>query len=322
MNAAGALLASLRAVMLSAALVACAPAPLFAAPPAAREALYPEGPVVIGEALYVAEMTADRIIRLRWAPEGGLRAETYFRREGCGPTAMAEIAGGRRAVLCHLEGAVLIVDESGAVERVITVSEDGVRLDSPNDISADGAGGAYFSNAGIFSPHAPARGRVMRLAADLSVTSAAEGLAYANGVAVDHARGRVLVSEHLARRVLAYPLRADGALGAPETLIPRAEIDRVAPGAEPLMGPDGIEVTGEGEILVALYGAGRFLRRSPGGALSAEPAATPYLCNLTIWDGALVLVGAYDNRQRPYPGLIEIRSRAPRRLGHRRFGFD
>lgn len=295
-------------------LVAAAPPTLLALAAAAQAAppigeiqgSYPEGPVVIDGALYVAEMGAHRVRRFEETAEGGLRQDVFFQREGCGPTALAALDAARIVVLCHLEGALAVVDRAGALQALITETEAGQRIDSPNDVSADGRGGAYFSNAGRFDPVAEAEGRVMRLAPDLTVATLAEGLAYANGVAVDDARGRVLVSEHMAGRVLAFPMEEEGRLGAAQTVLSRERIAALIPLPSPVIGPDGIEIAPDGAVLVALYASGRYLRLSPEGDLAAHGAGTPFLCNLTFWRGRLVLAGAFDNRNWPLPGLIEI----------------
>lgn len=290
------------------ALAAPAAARPVAPPEAELEALYPEGPVVIDGDLYIAEMSGHRVRRFTLDAEGRLKGEVFFARPGCGPTALAALDAERIVALCHLEGALAVLDRDGALLSVISRSTDGVRLDTPNDISADGRGGAYFSNAGRFFPGAEARGRVMRIAPDLSVVSVADGLAYANGVATDAARGRLLVSEHLARRVWAYPILPEGGLGAREPLIAPERLEALAESDDPLMGPDGIEIAPDGTARVALYGAGRYLRLDPDGTLTAHPAKTRYLCNLALWRGRLALAGAFDNTAWPLPGLIEIRA--------------
>lgn len=281
------------------------------APPSARfEGLYPEGPVVIDDALYVAEMTGHRVTRLTEdaAAPNGYRREVFFQRDGCGPTALAEIAEGRIAVLCHLEGGVAILDRQGRLLRMIYESVDGVRLDSPNDISADGAGGAFFSNAGIFNPRAPAMGRVMRLGTDLTVSTVADGLKYANGVAVDRAGARVLVSEHLAQRVLAFPLHKSlTRLGAPKTLLTRKRIAAAIELGDAITGPDGLEIAPDGSVLVSIYGGGGYLKLTPQGDLTRHGAETRFLCATAVWGERVVLAGAYRNDRPPLAGLIEIR---------------
>lgn len=271
--------------------------------------LYPEGPVTIDGDLYIAEMTGDRVTRLvvESGERTGYRREVFFARKGCGPTALAQISEERLAVLCHLEGGVAIIDRGGALLRFITRSSDGVRLDSPNDISSDGAGGAFFSNSGVFHPNPKAHGRVMRLAPDLSVRTVAKGLSYANGVAVDRKNNRVIVSEHLAQQVLSFPLSTDlESLGSPVTLIDFKEIGALVSLDHPLTGPDGVELAPDGSVLVAIYGGGAYLRRAPTGLLTRRAAKTRFLCSLAFWRGRLVLVGAFRNDRAPYPGLIEI----------------
>ena len=289
-------------------------AALFTALPAAKAqpfrqpALYPEGPVVIGEALYVAQMTAHKVTRLTADPTapGGYRAEDFFERAGCGPTALAALDGDRLVILCHLEGALAITDRRGALLSVIRESADGVRLDSPNDVSADGAGGAVFSNAGRFDPRAAATGRVMRIAPDLTVVTLAKGFRYANGVAVDAERRLIHVSEHLNQRVVS--LRYRGAFEVFEMIeaLPRDAIAEKVSLEDPYTGPDGIEIAPDGALLVAIYGGGAFLRLAKSG-LTRHEVETRYLCNLAVWNGRLALAGAYNNRIRPYEGLIELR---------------
>ncbi|MEM9724913.1 MAG: SMP-30/gluconolactonase/LRE family protein [Pseudomonadota bacterium] len=281
-----------------------------------QAALYPEGPVVIGGALYVAEMGADRVTRIRRdaRAQGGFRSETFFSRRGCGPTALAALDRDRLAILCHLGGGVAITDRSGRLLRMIHRSADGVRLDSPNDISADGAGGAFFSNAGQFNPAAPATGRVMRIAPDLTVRTAASGLRYANGVAVDRERSRVLVSEHLAGRVLAFDLKRDFRFkGRPRVVLDREALQAQVALETPFIGPDGLEIAPDGAAFVAIYGAGAFLRINLEGEVTRYDAPAPYVVSLAVWDDVLAVVGSFENRDPPLRGVIELRPYGPER---------
>lgn len=288
-------------------------------PLAVIDALYPEGPVVIDGDLYVAEMTADRIRRFsKQADADGKRrlvADLGWAERGCGPTALAEIAGGRIAALCHLGGYVAILERSETGEdaarwrRVqrIEVSQEGVRLNSANDIVADGRGGAYFSNAGRFTPQSPPEGRVIHLAPDLTARVVAEGLNYANGVALSPLGGALLVSEHLGKRVWRYPVLDDARLGPGETLLGAGALS--LDGAAPLVGPDGIEPIGADRAAIALYGDGRVVVVRLGASASVARAISApfdYVTNVALWDDWLVLVGAYDNRARPYPGGVAL----------------
>src|SRR5260221_8803086 len=84
----------------------------------------------------------------------------------------------------------------------------------PNDSSADDKGGVFLTASGEFSLAAPSTGAVLYLDREGGLHRRAEGIHYANGIAVDGARRRLLVSEHLGRRVLAFPLQADGSLSS------------------------------------------------------------------------------------------------------------
>src|SRR4051812_4448948 len=87
------------AVTVSIALPASAPAAgakLELVQRASYPALYSEGPVLFGGRLLLAEMDAGQVSELT---EEGLKP--FWKRNGCGPTAIAPLAGDRVVVLCH-----------------------------------------------------------------------------------------------------------------------------------------------------------------------------------------------------------------------------
>src|SRR5690606_14568197 len=142
--------APMRARALLAALIAGAAACATAADTTALRASYPEGPLWQGEQLYFAEMRADRVSLYA----GGER-RTFFAEPGCGPTALAPYGDGL-LILCHLGGGLVAVDAAGRETRRWRQASDGAPLGNPNDASADGRGGVYFSDPGAFSRAAPA----------------------------------------------------------------------------------------------------------------------------------------------------------------------
>jgi sugar lactone lactonase YvrE len=122
------------------------------------------------------------------------------------------------------------------------------------------------------------------------------------------------VAEHLARRVLAYELEADGALGRWRVFADLATLLGDDPPADPLWGPDGLALGPEGRLAVAVYGGGRVLLFGPAGDLLGEiPVPYPYVTNVA-WDPAgerLFVTAAADTAAPPYPGALFVVPVAP-----------
>lgn len=264
-------------------------------------ALYPEGPLWQGEQLYFAEMRADRITI---AEPSGTR--TFFEQEGCGPTAIAPYGAGF-LVLCHLGARIVAVDAQGREIRRWERDESGTLLMDPNDASADGAGGVYFSDPGRFSRNTRPHGWVMHLSAGGVLRRVAGPLWYPNGV---HASGDGLyVSEHLGRKVLRYGIEATGRLGSARTFVDLAKAPHPARyrSAYPLAGPDGLEFGPDGNLYVAMYGEGRLLKFSPRGEwLGTTDMPARYLTNVAFGAPGVAVTGAFDNQTRAAPGEVRI----------------
>lgn len=273
----------------------------LALPASAAElaASYPEGPVWIDGTLYWAEMGADRVMALA----GDGEPAEFFRQEGCGPTALARYRESEFLVLCHRDGSVVRLDAAGRALGTIRQDAAGNALRDPNDASADGQGGVWFSDPGLFRAGSPAEGALYHLSADGTLTRHATGLAYGNGVFVDRAGGRLLVSEHLARRVLSYPLTADG-LGEPQVIADFAGAGIARP-EYPEAGPDGLEIGPDGTLFVAEYGAGRLHAWRDGwlaGTLPVEPA---FVTNIAFGpEGQAAVTGSFVNDRPPFPGVV------------------
>lgn len=268
---------------------------------AAVNALYPEGPAVALGRLLVAEMTADRV-----AVFDGKATATFWKEEGCGPTSVSPFGDGI-LVTCHLGGYLALVTAEGSTAERLYATESGVAVDSPNDSAADGHGGVYVSNSGVFSPSAPARGMVLYLGPDRHLAQVAGGIRYANGVTLIDAGSRLLVSEHLGGRILAFAVEAPGRLGPRAVLVEQeALIESIGP-LEPLTGPDGIEPLDDGTFMVAIYGAGSLLRIGRDGLIRERFRVGPrFVTSLSRWQGEIVVTGAFDNRHPPYEGSIEV----------------
>ena len=70
---------------------------------------------------------------------------------------------------------------------------------------------------------------------------------------------RLYVSEHLARRVLAFDVAADGTLSGRAIFVRLDDLEGADPGRIWEAGPDGLAVDHAGNLYIAEYGAGHLL---------------------------------------------------------------
>lgn len=280
---------------------AAAQAEELPAGPLNAPALYPEGPVFINGALYYAEMTGERVVK--W-DAGGRKPFASF--EDCGPTSVSPFGQSDLAVTCHLGDAIAIVSADGTISRRIGYSQEGERLTLPNDSHSDLKGGIYFSSSGPFTPLAPPTGRIFHLRSDGTAHLVARGLHYANGIFVT-GEGILYACEHIGRRILRYRIRDDGGL---DPLGPFVNVEALMPelrSAPRTTGPDGLEVTPGGSVLVAIYGSSRILHISPAGTLRRTyDTGLKFVTSLALDldRGRMVVTGAHSNTVPPYEGEV------------------
>ena len=241
-------------------------------------ALYPEGPLLRAGTLYYAEMGADRVSA--W---DGQANRIVWTRPGCGPTSVADGGGGTLLVLCHRLNAVARITLAGETREIVSRDAGGRPFVNPNASINDAKGGTYFSSSGIFAPHAPAEGAVLYIDAGGRVTRVAEDIHYANGVALTADGGTLYVSEHLARRVLAFTVGADGRLSDQRDFVALDAVETLPRNHGWELGPDGLAVDREGNVYIAEYGAGHLLIVGPNGKLRATiPVGEPYVTAMAL----------------------------------------
>jgi gluconolactonase len=262
-------------------------------------ALYPEGALWRDGAIHYTEMGADQVARVAHG-----RKQVVWSERGCGPTSLAPYGGGL-LVLCHISAQLVALDAKSAVVRRWLRDDAGLRLQDPNDSSADARGGVYFSDPGLFSVDARTSGAVLYLAPDGRLRRVASNLRYPNGVFVDRTENMLYVDEHLTRRVLRYPILADGGLGEMQVF---ADLNRIVGRINDYAeaGPDGLERGPDGDLYVCLYGEGRILRLTREGRLAAAiPVPTPFLTNIAFApDGSAYVTGSYENARPPLRGAV------------------
>lgn len=130
------------------------------------------------------------------------------------------------------------------------------------------------------------------------VTKLAENLIYPNGIAIYG--GELYVSEHLAKRVIKYPLKGKGKLGN-KTLF--TDFKNASPfrNRDPeyiykdYTGPDGIEISKTGTIYIAEYAKGRiYVYGADGKYQKSLHTGLPFVTNMALdkSETSLVITGA------------------------------
>ncbi len=266
------------------------------------QAFYPEGPLWHNGRLFYAEMTRDRV--MVW---NGESTKVFWQREDCGPTAITPAGEGFYLVLCHLGHKLVRVSAAGGTVNAIEFEEDGRDIRHPNDATTDGKGGIFISSSGPFDKNASWSGAILFVGPNSRPRRVAEGIRYANGVAVSPDGRYLFVSEHLLRRVLRFRIGQNGGLSDREVFF---DLDEAAPSPAPadgLGGPDGLEFDRNGLLWIAEYGAGRVLAVDSSGRFKlAIPLPDKYTTNLTFApDGrALYVTASSSNRVEPYIGRV------------------
>ena len=275
-------------------------APLRAEPAVVASGAYPEGLMWHDGRIYFTEMGADRVSVI----EKGQTKE-FWHLPGCGPTQIVPFGPTGFVVDCHLGRGMVEVSAQGVTGRKFLTNRDGQPLQDPNAAVSDGAGGAYFSDAGIFDLNAPSTGRVYHLSAMGVMTEVVSGIRYANGVNFDPSTRTLYVSEHLARRVLAMTIDSRERVTARRVLIDFAQVEASRSYSYPLAGPDGIALR-PGLMAVAEYGEGRVhLFDRDGHHLNTVKVSMPFV-DTVIWDGSgnLYAGGSFQNTRPPFEGAV------------------
>ena len=176
------------------------------------------------------------------------------------------IDGSGTHIVMSSVGAVVLLETSGRVSKVVATQVQGRWLTYPNDLTLDPyRGGFYLTDSGYKTtpqgiPAEP-QGRVYRVDAHGGVGQVADGIAYSNGIACAPDGNRLYVGESSASRIWSYAIRGDGSLGERELF---ADIPLV-PGLTTV--PDGITIGPDARLYIAHYGAREVLAYAPDGKL-------------------------------------------------------
>ena len=291
---------TVRRTALALVLAAMGVLPVSAEPVVMASGSYPEGLLWHGGKMYFTEMGADQVTIVE---NGSTRA--FWRDAGCGPTSIAPFGPNGFLINCHLGKQVVEVSIAGVTGRRFNTAANGNRISDPNASVADGQGGVYFSDSGVFSVRAPATGRVYHLTAMGVMTEVVNQIRYANGVQFDPATRTLYVSEHLGRRILALTLDSRQRVTATKVFADFAQIPATKTYSYQEAGPDGL-ILRPGFLVVAEYGEGRVhVFERDGKYRSTLKVSMPFV-DTVAFDGAgnLWAGGSFQNSRPPFEGAV------------------
>jgi gluconolactonase len=267
------------------------------------QARYPEGPLWRDGKLFYVEYAPSNI--RFW---DGKRTTVYWHAEGCGPSALIPFKS-HLLVACYDANSLVELDAGGKEARTIRADSSGKSFVGPNDFTADGHGGIYFSASGVYDVKAAITGAVLHMTADgNTVTEVANTIHYSNGLTLTNDHQHLLVAEMLAGRILSFPIEAEGKLGARTVWARLQDLAPPTPNEDAYNGPDGLKLGPDGNYYVAQNGSGRVLVVTEDRKLVRTIAVpTPYVTNIAFGpgdSGPLFITGAFEQWKPPFPGAV------------------
>jgi gluconolactonase len=266
-------------------------------------ASYPEGPIWRDGKLYYVEYAASNI--KTW---DGKRTAVYWHKDGCGASGLIDF-NGHLLVACYDDNTLVELDAGGHELRVVRADSSGRPMHGPNDFTADGRGGIYFTASGVYDIKAPITGTVLHLSADgKSIVEVANLIHYSNGLTLAKDGAHLLVAEMLAGRILSFPIAPDGTLGPRSVWARLEDLAAPTPHADAYNGPDGMKLGPDGNYYVAQNGSGRVLVVDEDRKLirSIEVPA-PFVTNMAFGaHGAdtVFVTASFEQWKAPYPGAV------------------
>ncbi len=247
---------------------------------------FPEGTIFVGATPYFVDYSTSSVLRL----VNG-RVETVWRKPGCGANGLLQVPEGL-LVACFDGGTVERISIEGRPQATIARDARGQPFVAPNDLAADPRGGVYFSASGA---EGGTPGKIFHIGPDRVVREVANGMSFANGLVVSADGGQLIVAESRRGRLLAFPIRPDGSLGAQRVLVTLSDI--LADGAHRTYSPDGLRRDRRGNLFVGLYRGGGIAVLSPEARLLAQiDLPGEHHANLALSpDGRSIVATAVDD---------------------------
>jgi len=233
-----------------------------------RDVLGPEGPVLVDGTLYYVGWVSGTLSK--W--DGG-KSVVLNDLPGCGHNGLALTARKTFLLACTDDpGAILELDLTGKLLRRWDADTAGRPFKGGiNDVVVTANGGAYATLWGPSTdlPTAVIGGVLYLAPGARDWVQVADGLDYANGVAVSPDQKTLYVNETVGNIMQTYTINADGTLSnrsnfALLNLLTKNRVDSW------WLGPDSMKVDAKGNIYVAQWSGGKVLKLSPQGKLLHE----------------------------------------------------
>lgn len=256
---------------------------------------YTEGPAVGTDgAFYFTTLSGRTVFRI------GTDGKTEPWAEGACPNGQAIRADGTHWFCESRDGRISSHHSDGRFEKVVLDGVcAGVGFSTPNDLIFDSAGNLYFTDS------IRENGKVFFLGADGTEKVIADGIDYANGLALSPSETTLYVSESYGNRVLAVDLSANS---QPRRTV-LADLPK-HPSNDPVGNlPDGLGTDNEGRIWVAHYGMQAVHVISPEGKLvDSFDTGLPLTSNLAFVSDTqrlkqLLITGGFGE---PGPGAVVL----------------
>lgn len=263
-------------------------------------ALFPEGALHHNGSHLFVELVADRLVALS---DGTHRV--MWEGNGCAPASVIDHGSGF-VLACNGGSTVVKLDADGNELWRKDRDGKGVKLNQPNDLTHGKNGDLWFTASGSPDPAKQPQGQVFNMSAEGEITLVADGLSYANGLAVLPGEDTLLVADMFNSRILAYPILG-ASLGEPTVW---ADLAKVAPNVDGALPPfpDGMEIGPDGNLYIAIWGGQKIVVLDPAGLLKDE-IPTPLLgtTNLAFIDADTLLVtGVHDISGAPFAGDVIV----------------
>jgi gluconolactonase len=264
-----------------------------------------EGPVWIGDALYVSEMNntpydtqSPNVVESRILKVTGDGTVSIFVADS-GSNGMAVDANGYIVAAVHKDGSLTRFALPAGTPSTVVGAYMGKRFNTPNDLTIKRDGNIYFTDPNFQAPTPLPQGvtRVYRRDPSGTVTPLGDNFTNPNGISLSLNEDWLYVAASTGRK---YPVMADGSLGAGQDFPPSS-------------GGDGMVIDCAGNLYVAKAGSSNVAVYAPNGDMIGT-ITVPRSENLTVTNVAfggadhqtLYITGLQNNK-----GLFQVRLDIP-----------